>query len=55
MNYRMQTSSIWRYAMSASLAAGLHQQGWNPGDPYYNLPYSRADIADLLPYAYRKQ
>ena len=32
-----------------------HQLGWNPGDPYYNLPYSRADIADLLPYAYRKQ
>ena len=31
------------------------QQGWNPGDPYYNLPYSRVDIADLLPYAYRKQ
>ena len=32
-----------------------HRYGWNPGDPYYNLPYAKADIADLLPYAYRNK
>jgi hypothetical protein len=29
--------------------------GWNPGHSYYNLPYGKADIADLLPYAYNKR
>ena len=28
-------------------------EGWNPGNSNYNLPYGQADIADLLPYAYR--
>ena len=32
-----------------------HHQGWNPGDRSYNLPYAKADIAQLLPYAYKKQ
>ena len=32
-----------------------HHAGWNPGDPSYNLPYTKADIADLLPFAYKRQ
>ncbi len=28
--------------------------GWNPGNAHYNLPYDKTDIAQLLPYAYRK-
>jgi sporulation protein YlmC with PRC-barrel domain len=30
------------------------QYGWHPGNANYNLPYDNTDIADLLPYAYRK-
>ena len=29
--------------------------GWNPGHDYYDLPYGKTDIADLLPYAYSKR
>jgi hypothetical protein len=29
--------------------------GWNPGNPNYNLPYGKADVAELLPYAYNKR
>jgi len=29
--------------------------GWNPRNPHYNLPYGKADIADLVPYAYNKR
>jgi sporulation protein YlmC with PRC-barrel domain len=32
-----------------------HHGGWNPGDQYYNLPYGKADIAELLPYVYARQ
>jgi sporulation protein YlmC with PRC-barrel domain len=28
--------------------------GWNPGNAHYNLPYDKADIKELLPYAYKK-
>ncbi len=28
---------------------------WNPGNNYYDLPFGQTDIAQLLPYAYRKQ
>jgi sporulation protein YlmC with PRC-barrel domain len=28
--------------------------GWTPGHDYYNLPFGKADIADLLPYAYKQ-
>jgi sporulation protein YlmC with PRC-barrel domain len=28
--------------------------GWNPGNAHYNLPYDKADVKELLPYAYRK-
>lgn len=31
-----------------------YSSGWNPRNAHYNLPYDRTDIADLLPYAYRK-
>lgn len=31
-----------------------HGHGWNPGNAHYNLPYDKTDIAELLPYAYRK-
>ncbi len=31
-----------------------YAHGWNPGNAHYNLPYGTADIAQLLPYAYRK-
>ena len=31
-----------------------HGLGWNPGNARYNLPYNKTDIAELLPYAYRK-
>jgi sporulation protein YlmC with PRC-barrel domain len=29
--------------------------GWNPRNPHYNLPYGKADIADLVPYADNKK
>jgi sporulation protein YlmC with PRC-barrel domain len=29
--------------------------GWDPGRDHYDLPYGKADIADLLPYAYNKK
>lgn len=29
--------------------------GWNPGLTTYNLPYGRADISELRPYAYNKK
>lgn len=29
--------------------------GWNPGHDYYDLPFGKADIADLLPYAQNKK
>lgn len=32
-----------------------YASGWNPRNPYYNLPYGEADIADLVPYAYNKR
>ncbi len=31
-----------------------YQHGWHPGNPSYDLPYTQADITDLLPYAYRR-
>ncbi|MDI1252493.1 PRC-barrel domain-containing protein [Thermomonas sp.] len=31
-----------------------YQHGWHPGNAHYNLPYGKADIMELLPYAYRK-
>jgi sporulation protein YlmC with PRC-barrel domain len=32
-----------------------HGYGWNPGNAYYDLPYGKTDIADLVPYAYNKR
>jgi sporulation protein YlmC with PRC-barrel domain len=32
-----------------------HHEGWNPGSPSYNLPYTKADIAELLPFVYNRQ
>ena len=29
--------------------------GWNPGKPHDNLPYGKADIADLVPCANNKR
>ena len=31
-----------------------YQHGSHPGNAHYNLPYDKADITELLPYAYRK-
>lgn len=29
-----------------------YDEGWNPGNDHYDLPYGKTDIANLLPYAY---
>ena len=29
-----------------------YDEGWNPGNNHYDLPYGKTDIANLLPYAY---
>jgi sporulation protein YlmC with PRC-barrel domain len=31
-----------------------YPHGWHPGNAHYDLPYDKAAITDLLPYAYRK-
>lgn len=31
---------------------GSHHHGWHPAHGHYTLPYTTADIADLVPYAY---
>lgn len=32
-----------------------YDYAWNPGNDYYDLPFGRTDIANLLPYAYSKK
>jgi hypothetical protein len=32
-----------------------HTLGWNPGNLHYDLRYTKADISELLPYAYKKK